>query len=91
MALLPLLQCLHALSFGATHLGSMQFIAHIAGDRDAAVAQGDFATVVAIGSAAATAASGLLYYALGDSGYAVMAILALCGGACLAPALRLRH
>jgi MFS transporter, PPP family, 3-phenylpropionic acid transporter len=90
LALLPLVQCLHGLSFGATHLGAIQFIARAAGDRQAATAQGDFATILAIGSALAIGASGLLYSALGDCGYAVMAALAALGGICLIPALRAR-
>jgi PPP family 3-phenylpropionic acid transporter len=83
MALLPFVQCLHALSFGATHLGAIQFVARAAGDKKAAAAQGDFATILAIGGAAAAAASGLLYEQLGDRAYAVMVALAALGGACL--------
>ena len=82
-ALLPLIQCLHGLSFGATHLGAIQFIGRIAGDRRAAAAQGDFSTILAIGGAAAAGVSGVLYDTLGDHGYAVMAALAVLGGACL--------
>ena len=37
---LPLLQCLHGLSFGATHLGMMGFIARAAPAQLAATAQG---------------------------------------------------
>jgi MFS transporter, PPP family, 3-phenylpropionic acid transporter len=82
-ALLPIVQCLHGLSFGATHLGAIQFVAQMASNRRAAAAQGDFATILAIGGAATAAASGLLYDALGDRGYAVMAAMAVLGGACL--------
>ena len=39
-ALLPLLQCLHGLSFGATHLGALAFIARAAPAGLAATAQG---------------------------------------------------
>lgn len=90
-ALLPLIQCLHGLSFGATHLGSIQFVARLAGDKRAAAAQGDFSTILAIGGAAAAGASGLLYEALGDNGYAAMAGMAAVGGACLILALRVRN
>jgi PPP family 3-phenylpropionic acid transporter len=83
LALLALVQCLHGLSFGATHLGAIQFIARAAGDRRAAAAQGDLSTLLAIASAAATGLSGLLYTTLGDHGYAVMAAMAALGGACL--------
>ena len=44
--LLPMLQLLHAFSFGATHLGSMQLLARLAPARQFATAQGDFATVL---------------------------------------------
>ncbi|HTS39802.1 MAG TPA: MFS transporter [Xanthobacteraceae bacterium] len=90
MALLTLAQCLHGLSFGATHLGAIQFVSRMAGDKRAAAAQGDFATILAIGNAAATGASGLLYAALGNSGYVIMAAMAVLGGACLLPALTAR-
>jgi PPP family 3-phenylpropionic acid transporter len=90
LALLALIQCLHGLSFGATHLGAIQFIARAAGDRRAAAAQGDLSTLLAVASAAATGLSGLLYTTLGDHGYAVMAAMAALGGACLIPALRAR-
>lgn len=85
---LALIQCLHGLSFGATHLGAIQFVARAAGDKQAAAAQGDFSTILAIAGASAAAVSGLLYNALGDLGYAVMAAMAAAGGACLIPALR---
>lgn len=83
MGLLLPIQCLHALSFGATHLGSIQFVARMAGDKRAAAAQGDFSTILAIGGVAAAGASGWLYDVLGDYGYAVMAAMAALGGACL--------
>jgi MFS transporter, PPP family, 3-phenylpropionic acid transporter len=83
VALLPAVQCLHGLSFGATHLGAIQFVARVGGGKRAAAAQGDFATMLAIANMAATSASGLLYSALGDYGYGVMAAMAALGGACL--------
>jgi PPP family 3-phenylpropionic acid transporter len=89
MILLPLLQCLHGLSFGATHLGAIQYVARASGGRRTAAAQGDLTTILAIGNAAATGASGLLYGALGDSAYAIMAATAALGGACLVLALSL--
>ena len=89
LPLLAAVQCLHGLSFGATHLGAIQFIARLAGDRKAAAAQGDFTTLLAIGNAAATGCSGLLYGAFGDYGYAVMAAMAALGGVSLALARRI--
>ena len=84
LAVLALVQCLHGLSFGATHLGAIQFVARAAGDKQAAAAQGDFSTILAIANAAAAAASGLLYNAFGDQGYLAMAAVAALGGMCLA-------
>jgi PPP family 3-phenylpropionic acid transporter len=89
-ALLPILQCLHALSFGATHLGSVQFVARTAGEGRSAAAQGDFATILAVGSAAATVLAGLLYAAWGDKAYVAMAGTAVLGALCLLPARRLQ-
>jgi PPP family 3-phenylpropionic acid transporter len=89
-ALIPLLQCLHALSFGATHLGSVQFVARATGEGRSAAAQGDFATILAVGSAAATALAGLLYAAWGDKAYAAMAGAAVLGALSLLPARRLQ-
>jgi MFS transporter, PPP family, 3-phenylpropionic acid transporter len=80
LVLLPLLQLLHALSFGATHLGSMQLLAHLAPARQFATAQGDFATVVALVMAGGMALSGVLYADLGDRAYAAMALAAALGG-----------
>ena len=81
LALLPLLQVLHAFSFGATHLGSIQLLARIAPDRQFATAQGDFATVLALVMAGGLALSGVLYADLGGRAYAAMALAAAVGGA----------
>jgi PPP family 3-phenylpropionic acid transporter len=80
LALLPLLQLLHAFSFGATHLGSVQLLARIAPDRQLATAQGDFATVLALVMAGGMALSGVLYADLGGRAYAAMALSAALGG-----------
>jgi hypothetical protein len=45
--LLPFLQCLHALSFCATHIGAMQFLARVAAPGQMATAQGDLAAAQA--------------------------------------------
>jgi PPP family 3-phenylpropionic acid transporter len=81
--LLPVLQCLHALSFGATHLGSVQFAASYGRTRQSATAQADFGSVLALGGAVATALSGLLYGAVGAHAYFVMAATAAVGGSLL--------
>jgi PPP family 3-phenylpropionic acid transporter len=83
LALLPVLQLLHALSFGATHLGSIQLLARIAPRRQFATAQGDFATVLALVMGGAMALAGVLYADLGARAYAAMALAAALGGSLL--------
>jgi PPP family 3-phenylpropionic acid transporter len=77
--LLPFLQCLHALSFGATHMGAMQYLARVAPAGLGATVQGDFAAAQAIVFAGAMGVSGVLFRNYGDFGYAAMALLALVG------------
>jgi len=79
LAALPLLQILHAASFGAAHLGAMGFLARAVPRELAATAQGLVATVSGIVTASATAISGLLYAASGSLAYLVMAAMALVG------------
>ncbi len=78
--LLPLLHCLHALSFGASFLGAVQFLARAAPEGEAATVQGDFSTLQGIVMAAATGLSGLLYGRFGGLAYAAMAACAVLGG-----------
>ncbi|MCW5691124.1 MAG: MFS transporter [Pseudolabrys sp.] len=79
VALLPLLQTLHALSFGMTYLGALFFTHRHAPPGQAATAQGYLAIVLGITAAGATAASGWLYGAIGDKAYAAMALVAIVG------------
>lgn len=79
MAVLPLLQALHAASFGATHLGGIAFMARAVPKELSATAQGALATVGALVSAAATGLSGWLYAASGSYAYLLMAAMALAG------------
>jgi len=79
-ALLWLLQCLHALSFAATHLGTMAFLNRAAPPGLAATAQGYYAVIGGVSVAVATASSGPLYSAYGHLGYLVMALIAAAGG-----------
>jgi MFS transporter, PPP family, 3-phenylpropionic acid transporter len=88
-ALLPALQVLHALSFGATHLGTMAYLAHAAPEGSRAAAQGDVATASGIAMALATALAGWLYQSYGGAAYTAMAGLALMGGMCALAATRL--
>jgi PPP family 3-phenylpropionic acid transporter len=79
-ALLVPLQCLHALSFGASFLGAVQFLARLAPEGEAATVQGDFSTLQSIVTAAATGFSGLLYGSFGTLAYGAMAACATLGG-----------
>ncbi len=81
-AVLPLLQCLHALSFGATHLGTLGFIAQTTPAGLAARAQGYLAVAMGLFMAGAMSLSGVLYGRYGAAGYAAMALLAAAGGLC---------
>jgi len=82
VAALPLLQLLHAASFGATHLGTMGYLARAVPRQFAATAQGAVATVSGIVMASATGLSGWLYGATGSLAYLVMAAMALAGLGC---------
>ena len=81
LALLAPLQLLHALSFGATHLGTMMYLSLNAPEGSRAAAQGDIATANGVMMAAASALAGLLYGAGGSHAYVAMAALAAGGGA----------
>jgi len=79
--LLPVLQCLHAFSFAATHLGVIGFLNRAAPPGLAATAQGHYAIIGGVTIAIATASSGPLYDGYGHLGYVVMALIAVAGGA----------
>jgi PPP family 3-phenylpropionic acid transporter len=85
---LPLLQLLHGLSFGATHLGAVTFLSRHAPPGQAATAQGYLAIAIGAAMAGAMGLSGLLYTAFGAKAYAAMALAAVAGGACAAIAQR---
>jgi PPP family 3-phenylpropionic acid transporter len=76
---LPLLQGLHALSFAATHLGTMHYLAQAAPAGRGATAQGDFVAVQGVVFAAAMSLSGVLVEAYGSLAYAAMAAAAAAG------------
>jgi PPP family 3-phenylpropionic acid transporter len=82
LVLLAPLQCLHALSFGATHLGSMGLITRTVAPELGATAQGYFAVALGLVMAVTTAMSGVLYARWGGSAYAAMAVVAALGGLC---------
>jgi PPP family 3-phenylpropionic acid transporter len=78
-AVLPLLQCLHGLSFGATHLGAVAYIARVAPAEQGATAQGYLAVAQGLVMAAAMGLSGLLYARWGGLAYGAMALAAAVG------------
>jgi MFS transporter, PPP family, 3-phenylpropionic acid transporter len=80
--ILPFLQVLHALSFGATHLGALMFLVRHVPPGQAATAQGYLAITLGLAMAAATAVSGQLYDDFGSRAYLAMALAAIAGGAC---------
>jgi PPP family 3-phenylpropionic acid transporter len=85
---LPVLQCLHALSFGATHLGALAFVVRMAPPGLGATAQGYFAVAHGVTMAVATALAGVLYGRFGSGAYMAMAFLAAAGGLCAFAARR---
>jgi PPP family 3-phenylpropionic acid transporter len=89
LAALPLLQCLHALSFGATHLGALGLVVRMAPPGAGATAQGYFAVTLGITMAIATALAGVLYGRFGSAAYGAMAAMAAAGGLCALAGRRL--
>jgi PPP family 3-phenylpropionic acid transporter len=81
LTLLPLLQALHALSYAATHLGTLGLITRIAPRRLGATAQSYLSIVLGLTMAGATALAGALFEAYGALSYAAMALLAGAGAA----------
>ncbi len=87
LAAATVLQLLHALTFGATHLGAMHFMARRVPPGAAASAQSLYAGLSAgFGSGLVMLAAGALYAAYGGGAYPFMAVLSaagLCGVLCL--------
>ena len=88
---LPWLQLLHALSFGATHLGTLGFVVRHTPAGQGATAQGYLAIAMGVVMAGAMGLSGVLYEAFGSLAYAAMALAAIVGGACALVAQRVRR
>lgn len=86
--LILVIQCLHGLSFGATHLGMQSFIAGDVSEADTPAAQGVMVLVTGIIMAGLTFACGMLYSAFGGDAFLAMAILSMIG---LMPLLLLRY
>jgi PPP family 3-phenylpropionic acid transporter len=77
--LLPFLQCLHALSFCATHMGAMQFLTNVAPPGQMATAQGDLAAAGGVVFSIAMGLSGFLFSRYGDLSYLAMTLLCVLG------------
>jgi len=88
VSLLAPIQCLHALSFGASFLGAVQFLARAAPEGEAATAQAAFSTLQGIVMAAATGMSGVLYGSFGSLAYVAMALSAVAGGIVVVSGIR---
>jgi PPP family 3-phenylpropionic acid transporter len=78
--LLVPLQCLHALSFGATFLGTLGAMTRTVPPALVATAQGYLAVALGLVMAAVMGLSGLLYARVGGLAYGAMALVALAGG-----------
>lgn len=78
-ALLPFLQCLHALSFCATHMGAMQFLTNVAPPGQMATAQGDLSAAHGAVFSFAMGLSGFLFSRYGDLSYLAMTLLCVLG------------
>lgn len=74
-----LLQTLHGLTFGATHLGAMAALASLAPEGARARAQGVLATAMALATAAATVVGGFAYGSAGPLAFLAMIPLAGAG------------
>ena len=72
LVLLAPLQLLHALSFGATLLGTMAYLSRNAVEGQRAAQQGDMAMINVFGMAAASGVAGILYSHLGSLSYLAM-------------------
>jgi len=90
-AALPFLQVLHALSFGATHLGTVTYIARTAPPGQSARAQGYLSIAIGVTLAGAIGLSGVLYSKSVTLAYVAMALAAIVGGACALGAQRARR
>jgi PPP family 3-phenylpropionic acid transporter len=88
LVLLWAVQGLHALSFGATHLGSMALLTRAAPAALGATVQAYFAVALALVMAGVMGVSGVLYARWGGYAYVAMAIVAALGGACTLAARR---
>jgi MFS transporter, PPP family, 3-phenylpropionic acid transporter len=78
---LMLVQPLHALTFAATHLGAMHYLARRIEPGIAGTAQAFYSATASVGFGLASLAAGALYGAIGAEAYLAMAVLAASGAA----------
>jgi PPP family 3-phenylpropionic acid transporter len=78
-AALLALQMMHAATYGATQLGAVYLLSHLAGHERRAQAQGWLSAAGALSLASASFASGYLQLAFGRGAYLFMAGIALVG------------
>lgn len=78
------LQLLHGLTFGATHLGAVAFVAAHAPARWGGLSQGLLSMVIGLFTALASALAGQLYTASAAAAFEAMALMAAVGTALLA-------
>ena len=88
---LILLQALHGLSFGATHLGIIHLITERVSPSMSASAQSLFSMIMGVGMSAASYAAGHLFADLGGGAFMAMAGLSLAGAGCIGVSLLLRR
>ncbi|MGF1621047.1 MAG: MFS transporter [Rhodomicrobiaceae bacterium] len=80
LAVLFAVQAMHGLTFGAAHLGAMQFLTQAIPSRLAASAQGLYASITAsVAMGLAALAAGPLYHAYAGQAYLAMAALGAVG------------
>ncbi|MDF2812864.1 MAG: transporter [Microvirga sp.] len=79
MATTFVLQAMHSLSFGASHLGAMAALTALAPARVRGRAQGIYGSLAALTTATATIASGVIYRESGAAVFAAMAPLGAAG------------
>jgi PPP family 3-phenylpropionic acid transporter len=81
LTLIALAQLLHALSFGAAHLGAMHFLAGHARGEHSATAQTLYTAIGGVAAGVVLLWAGSLYNALGGGAYFAMSALAAIGAA----------
>jgi PPP family 3-phenylpropionic acid transporter len=85
LAILAALQALHGITYGATHLGAIHYMARHVPEVQAGTAQAILAAVTSgIAMSVATLVSGQLYASVGGRAYLAMAVLGLAGLAAVA-------